>query len=246
MDTSFDPICLKTLCSLSPPIVMLHIKFDQDWPTVFRDIQVWKCWQRRTDDGPLVYYKLTLWAFGSGELNIWGITFFKSFLPLRNYGMDYQFSGNNGNMLSRCIWDNLKLYISSLENWAANRSFGQLNRSCLLEVFLTKWKSSKIPRAGCCLDQGLVTMIITHQTYEQLTATNKISEPKTYVLTRHFLFIKGSEWSIQLPYWWHQIRCSIKEHHIDGTKSGVLSQSIMMPIIDMPTTINQAEEEQGR
>ena len=25
---SFDPICLKTLCSLSPPPVMLHIKFD--------------------------------------------------------------------------------------------------------------------------------------------------------------------------------------------------------------------------
>ena len=23
--------------------------------------------QRRTDDGPLVYYKLTLWTFGSGE-----------------------------------------------------------------------------------------------------------------------------------------------------------------------------------
>ena len=27
---SFDPICRKTLCSLSPPPVMLHIKFDQD------------------------------------------------------------------------------------------------------------------------------------------------------------------------------------------------------------------------
>ena len=26
---------------------------------------------RRTDDGPLVYYKLTLWAFGSGELKRW-------------------------------------------------------------------------------------------------------------------------------------------------------------------------------
>ena len=26
--------------------------------------------RRRTDDGPLVYYKLTLWAFGSGELKI--------------------------------------------------------------------------------------------------------------------------------------------------------------------------------
>ena len=40
---NFDPICLKTLCSLSPPTVMLQIKFDQDWPTGFRDIQVRKC-----------------------------------------------------------------------------------------------------------------------------------------------------------------------------------------------------------
>ena len=40
---SFDPICLKILCSLSPPPVMLHIRFDQDWQTGFRDIQVRKC-----------------------------------------------------------------------------------------------------------------------------------------------------------------------------------------------------------
>ena len=40
---SFDPICFKTLCSLSPPQVMLYIKFDQDWPTGLRDIQVGKC-----------------------------------------------------------------------------------------------------------------------------------------------------------------------------------------------------------
>ena len=40
---SFDPIYLKTLCSLSPPPVILHIKFDQDWPTGLRDIQVRKC-----------------------------------------------------------------------------------------------------------------------------------------------------------------------------------------------------------
>ena len=49
---------------------MLHIKFDQDWPTGYRDIQVWMCGRRRTDDGPLVYFKLTLWAFSSGELII--------------------------------------------------------------------------------------------------------------------------------------------------------------------------------
>ena len=30
---SFDPVCPKTLCSISPNPVMLHIKFDQDWPT---------------------------------------------------------------------------------------------------------------------------------------------------------------------------------------------------------------------
>ena len=40
---SFDPICLTTLCSLSSPAVMLHIRFDQNWPTGFRDIQVRKC-----------------------------------------------------------------------------------------------------------------------------------------------------------------------------------------------------------
>ena len=48
---SFDPICPKTLCSLSPTPVMLHIKFDQDWPTGLRDIQVWKCgWGQTTAD----------------------------------------------------------------------------------------------------------------------------------------------------------------------------------------------------
>ena len=67
---SFDLICLKTLCSLSPTPVMLHIKFDLGWPAGFRNIQVWKCGRRRTDDGPLLYYKLTLWPFGSGELKI--------------------------------------------------------------------------------------------------------------------------------------------------------------------------------
>ena len=40
---SFDPISLKTLCSLSPSPVMLHIKFHQDWPTGLRDIPVRKC-----------------------------------------------------------------------------------------------------------------------------------------------------------------------------------------------------------
>ena len=40
METSFDPICPKTLCNLSPTLMMLHTKFDQYWPTGLRDIQV--------------------------------------------------------------------------------------------------------------------------------------------------------------------------------------------------------------
>ena len=39
---SFDPICPNILCSLSFIPVMLHIKFDQDWPTGFREIQIKK------------------------------------------------------------------------------------------------------------------------------------------------------------------------------------------------------------
>ena len=59
---SFDLICPKTQCSLSPTPIMFHIKVDQDWPTGLRDIRVWKCGRtttRRTDGGPLVFYKLT-------------------------------------------------------------------------------------------------------------------------------------------------------------------------------------------
>ena len=39
---SFDPICPKTLCSLSPIPMMLHIKFDHDKLTGFRGIQAQK------------------------------------------------------------------------------------------------------------------------------------------------------------------------------------------------------------
>ena len=35
-----DPICPKTLCSLFHTQMMLHIKFEQDLPTGFRDTQV--------------------------------------------------------------------------------------------------------------------------------------------------------------------------------------------------------------
>ena len=40
---SFDPICPKTFCNLFPTPVMLHIKFDPDWPIGFRDVQIQNC-----------------------------------------------------------------------------------------------------------------------------------------------------------------------------------------------------------
>ena len=67
---SFDPICPKTLCSLSPTPLMLHVKFIKIGQMASRDIQVWKCGQRQMNGGPLLNYKLTLCAFGSGELII--------------------------------------------------------------------------------------------------------------------------------------------------------------------------------
>ena len=49
---SFDPICPKTLSSLSPTPVMLHVKFGHDWPTGFSDIQeVWTTTTDVDDDG---------------------------------------------------------------------------------------------------------------------------------------------------------------------------------------------------
>ena len=66
----FDSICLKTLCNLSPPPVMLHTKFDQDWPTGLRDIQVrkWKnfCHSRASNSkvSSLIRPEIKLiWAF---------------------------------------------------------------------------------------------------------------------------------------------------------------------------------------
>ena len=48
--SSSTPISLKTLCSLSPYLMMLHVKLDQDWPTGCRDILSWKCGRRTTTD----------------------------------------------------------------------------------------------------------------------------------------------------------------------------------------------------
>ena len=69
---SFDPTCSKTLCSLSPTPVTLHIKFDQVWPNGFRDIQVWKCGRRTTTDHLYTISSprdLQL-RWGSGELKL--------------------------------------------------------------------------------------------------------------------------------------------------------------------------------
>ena len=35
---SFNLICPKTLCIFSPYLIMLHMKFNHDWPTGFKDI----------------------------------------------------------------------------------------------------------------------------------------------------------------------------------------------------------------
>ena len=46
------------------------------------------------------------------EFKIWKVTFFKNVLPLRNYGMNFRFSINNGNTDCRCISGDLKILCS--------------------------------------------------------------------------------------------------------------------------------------
>ena len=49
---NFDSICTKSLCSLSPLPVMLHIKFDHDWPTglkIYSSSNVWTATDGQTD-----------------------------------------------------------------------------------------------------------------------------------------------------------------------------------------------------
>ena len=50
-NSNFDPVCPKALCYLSLNPVMLHIKFDQDWPAGHTVIQKFEsvAGQRRAD-----------------------------------------------------------------------------------------------------------------------------------------------------------------------------------------------------
>ena len=95
---SFDPICPKILCSLSPTQVMLHIKFDQDWPTGFRDIQVWKCgrqWRATMDGrrtiGILEAHLVSLWLRWANNMEEY---FYSASTTLSCFGRGKQTDGH--------------------------------------------------------------------------------------------------------------------------------------------------------
>ena len=46
---SSDPICPKTSSNLSPTLMILHIKFDQHWPTGLRDFKFYLNYDRKTE-----------------------------------------------------------------------------------------------------------------------------------------------------------------------------------------------------
>lgn len=68
MVTTVLNIFFSKICNQSPTPTILYIKFGQDWATGLGNILVWKC--GRTDDGALLYYKFSIWVFGSGEVII--------------------------------------------------------------------------------------------------------------------------------------------------------------------------------
>ena len=72
---SFKPVCPKILCNLSPTLMMLHIKFDQHWPTGLRDIQVSsELWQNdRIPEGQGKSNIAPLFQSGAINMFIWVI-----------------------------------------------------------------------------------------------------------------------------------------------------------------------------
>ena len=82
---SFDPICPKILCSFFPhPSDAIHKIWSRlaSWLQRYSSLKVWRTTDGRTDGRrPLVYYKLILWAFGSGELKIYRCLSFKCQRP---------------------------------------------------------------------------------------------------------------------------------------------------------------------
>ena len=64
METSVLIQCPKTLCSFPPPQwCSIDWSILANWPQRYSSLKVWT----KTTNW-LLYYKLTLWAFGSGEL----------------------------------------------------------------------------------------------------------------------------------------------------------------------------------
>ena len=49
------------------------------------------------------------------KFEIWRVTFFLKFLPLRNLGMNFLFSGNNGNIEIQGTCINAKVLISRIK-----------------------------------------------------------------------------------------------------------------------------------
>ena len=86
--------------------------------------------RRRTDDGPLVYYKLTLWAFGSGELTT------------RAKGQaDSSFPADNHRRLSKIKWTK-----SPRRTWSGRTLTIKINhyRSTALERSVIKTRYTTI------------------------------------------------------------------------------------------------------
>ena len=80
---------------LFPAPMMLHIKFDEDWP-IGQFISVDDRWTAM-DGGSLLYYKCTMWAFGSGELQMGQIY-------LRPLLVPYQYNSKIKLFSIPCVW----------------------------------------------------------------------------------------------------------------------------------------------
>ena len=92
---------------------MLQIKFDCNRPAGLGDIHIWKCGCTHARTLARVpSYKLTLWAFGSGELKIQ-----VSYFIMRNPYMKFQNPSMHGSQDTACIRFHSDFYTPPHKMW---------------------------------------------------------------------------------------------------------------------------------
>ena len=99
---NFNPICPKTLCNLYPTLMMLHIKFDQHWPTGLRDKVSSELWQSDWRTRQIQYIQYKYGDFEGKVLYFCGVGAFFSIQWVVVFCLSWKFNSVGGCPPQKC------------------------------------------------------------------------------------------------------------------------------------------------